>query len=576
MLYSTERRGRISVLAVLAVLLGSAHQGEVHAGGEGRGVRAVSPRGRPAAGRDAHPARRAVARSPARARLGRTRAARTTANRARAARATANRARAARATVRPASLERVRLSALRRRSIASLRASTVRTDHGRFTTAAPKQYPHQWSWDSAFIAMGLAHVDPRRAAEELTSLFAAQWPSGKVPHIVYNRRAPRDSYFPDPARWRSPAATASRRPPPGIDSSGLINPPVHAIAALEVYRAASRGGPAARAAARRQLVELYPKLVSWHRYLLTERDPEGSGLVTILHPWESGMDNSPRWDAPLSRVQVDNQRLPPYQRRDRTNAAAESRPSDAHYDQFMWLVELYKESGYDDGAVQRPGAYPFRVKDVFMSAMLVRANESLLEIARIVRAPAADRAVIAGWRDRGRRGLERRWDPELGGMTDLDLVSGQPIRVRTVANFAGLVAGRLSPEKRAAQLALLDSKHFAGHPGLARKLPPSTSPSERSYDPKNYWRGPSWPIMNWILWRALRENGAPGRAERLRRDSLDQIARRGAAEYFDARNDTPYGSMADGRPAQSWTHAFVLAATGPAPAPSRAAPPSRR
>ncbi|MBD0358722.1 MAG: glycoside hydrolase, partial [Rubrobacter sp.] len=28
-----------------------------------------------------------------------------------------------------------------------------------WTRPAPALYPHQWSWDSAFIALGLAHLD---------------------------------------------------------------------------------------------------------------------------------------------------------------------------------------------------------------------------------------------------------------------------------------------------------------------------------------------------------------------------------------------------------------------------------
>jgi len=47
-------------------------------------------------------------------------------------------------------------------------------DLGGWTKAAPRLYPHQWSWDSAFIAIGLAHLDTRRAAQELRVLFAAQ------------------------------------------------------------------------------------------------------------------------------------------------------------------------------------------------------------------------------------------------------------------------------------------------------------------------------------------------------------------------------------------------------------------
>ncbi len=58
-----------------------------------------------------------------------------------------------------------------------------KNDMGGWTKAAPELYPHQWSWDSAFIAIGLAHLDTARAARELLTLFAHQWKSGKVsPH----------------------------------------------------------------------------------------------------------------------------------------------------------------------------------------------------------------------------------------------------------------------------------------------------------------------------------------------------------------------------------------------------------
>ncbi|MCW2894139.1 MAG: hypothetical protein JWO75_3628, partial [Actinomycetia bacterium] len=58
-------------------------------------------------------------------------------------------------------------------------------DAGSWTRAAPVLYPHQWSWDSAFIAIGWAHLDVRRAMTELEQLFAAQWATGMVPHLVF-------------------------------------------------------------------------------------------------------------------------------------------------------------------------------------------------------------------------------------------------------------------------------------------------------------------------------------------------------------------------------------------------------
>ncbi len=38
---------------------------------------------------------------------------------------------------------------------------------GTWTCPARGIYPHQWLWDSCFIAIGLARYDPERAAGEL-------------------------------------------------------------------------------------------------------------------------------------------------------------------------------------------------------------------------------------------------------------------------------------------------------------------------------------------------------------------------------------------------------------------------
>ena len=53
--------------------------------------------------------------------------------------------------------------ALRDQAAAVLRGN----DAGGWTKASPLLYPHQWSWDSAFIAIGWAHLDVRRAMTEL-------------------------------------------------------------------------------------------------------------------------------------------------------------------------------------------------------------------------------------------------------------------------------------------------------------------------------------------------------------------------------------------------------------------------
>ena len=102
-------------------------------------------------------------------------------------------------------------------------------DAGTWTKASPHLYPHQWSWDSAFIAIGWAHLDVRRAMIELEQLFAAQWSTGMVPHIVF-RAGPDQPYFPGPQWWDCAISPAA--PPLPLQTTGICQPPVHALADL--------------------------------------------------------------------------------------------------------------------------------------------------------------------------------------------------------------------------------------------------------------------------------------------------------------------------------------------------------
>ena len=421
-------------------------------------------------------------------------------------------------------------------------------DVGGWTLAAPSLYPHQWSWDSAFIAVGLAHLDTGRAAAEIRSLLDHQWKNGKIPHIVFNPAAPPESYFPGPEHWSS-AAEAPDAPDGPTRTSGLLQPPVHALAVRRILEVAESRGEGV-SLARESLREFYPKLLAWHRYLLTARDPEGSGLVTIYHPWESGTDNSPRWSAALGRVEVGE--MPDYMRLDLAHVPDPSeRPTGPEYDRFIWLVEVVKRAGCDDVVLHETS--PFLAKDVLASAILVRANEALLEIGEVAGAPDEDRATIRAWIERGRRGLDGRWDPNLGLCLDYDLRAGEPLRARTIAGFAPLIAGAGTPDRLQTNIEVLDSRTFAGHPKLRRPLSPSTSPEEPGFHPRSYWRGPVWPVMSWLLWWALLRSGDPERAARLRSHALAQLSDGRFGEYYE-----PFTGEALGSDDQSWTAAVAL------------------
>jgi glucosylglycerate hydrolase len=417
-------------------------------------------------------------------------------------------------------------------------------DTGASTKPAPALYPHMWSWDSALIAIGIAQYSVERAVQEMRSLFRGQWKNGMIPQIQFNPDVPPEAYFPDAGRWDVHAASPDA--PAGVATSGIMQPPVHAIAVRAICDLAD--SYQARAIAQ----EFYGPLREWHRYLMSARDPEVSGLVTIVHPWESGMDNSPRWDRALARIEVPDGELPPFTRRDFSHVSDPSqRPTDDDYRRYMWIVEVLKRGEYRVDRIY--DELPFRVKDIVSSAILVAANESLIQIANLADADFDDLDLIEAWINRGRTGLAEQWDERVDQCLDLDLVDGESIAVRTIAAFAPVLAGQLTLARRAALTGMWRSGSFLGHPDLRWPLPTSTSPDEPTFNPTRYWRGPVWPVMNWLLWWAWTRIGEFDIADELRVNALAQVSEGGFYEYFD-----PVTGQGLGSDAQSWTAAAVL------------------
>lgn len=190
---------------------------------------------------------------------------------------------------------------LSREALSARAAHVLRSnDLGTMTTAAPLLYPHMWSWDAAFIAIGLATVSVDRAITEIDTLLAAQWRNGMIPHIVFS--AASHSYFPGAECWES--SRLAKSAPTEPETSGICQPPVHALAVQRILKAADRRGDGERRTASDFFDRTWPRLLGWHRWLAEARDPDGVGRVTIHHGWESGMDNSPRWDGPYARMVV--------------------------------------------------------------------------------------------------------------------------------------------------------------------------------------------------------------------------------------------------------------------------------
>ncbi|MFD0314884.1 MGH1-like glycoside hydrolase domain-containing protein [Streptomyces flavalbus] len=427
------------------------------------------------------------------------------------------------------------------------RAARVLEGNWTGTSTVPSRglYPHQWSWDSAFIAIGLRHLSPLRAQTELETLLAAQWRDGRVPHIVFNPSVPLDAYFPSPDFWRSSTAGRAAGAPRTVQTSGIVQPPVHALAAWLVHRA-----DPGLSRARGFLSTVYPRLAAWHRYLLHRRDLGGGGLASVVHPWEQGMDNSPCWDAPLARVTPAPARS--FRRADLDHGSPEDRPTDLDYGRYVRLAADYRDRGYDDGTHGHPHqaqAHAFAVEDPAFNALLIASEHALAAIAHELGATGTARHARA---ERLTEVLiERLWDPAHGMFLCRDVVGGGLVPERGVSGLVPLLLPTLPRETAATLVRTMCGPHF-GLGGLTR-LVPSYDLRGEAFDPHRYWRGPAWFNTAWLLERGLRLHGERGRADALRRAVLHTADTSGFAEYVD-----PYTGESCGTTDFGWTAALAL------------------
>jgi len=136
---------------------------------------------------------------------------------------------------------------------------------------SPGQYNGVWNWDSAFHALAVSYFDAELAYEQFEIFFDFQGDDGIFPDVIYNDGRIKDNYS---------------------------KPPVFPWAFVEVYKRCPKPEILNKA------YDCYCKNLSfWNN----NRMDKQCGLyyydarwVDGDHPthqkWESGMDNSPRWD----------------------------------------------------------------------------------------------------------------------------------------------------------------------------------------------------------------------------------------------------------------------------------------
>lgn len=404
----------------------------------------------------------------------------------------------------------------------------IENHRGAYTVPAPGLYPHQWSWDSAFIAIGVRHLSPRRAQRELEALFSAQWADGRIPQIVFDLSRD-DDYAPGAAFWRSDLIPGS----PVVPTAGLVQPPNHALATWLVHEKDPE-----ESRRRGFLQRAYPRLLAWHSYLADSRTTT-SELAHVVHPWESGMDNSPFWDAPLAAIgETDHE---PTSRPDLMHAAAGHRPSNREYGKYLYLAARYRDQRCGDLDEE----YPFRLQDPAFNAIWARSELAMAQIAEEVGAEP-DQHVKRSLAITD--ALESLWHQELQIYVARDVRTGALQPYRTVSGLVPLLLPSLPHADEL--LATLCSPHFGL--GVAILVPSHDLVAE-TFDAARYWRGPSWFNTAWLIAQALMERGDQESARQLTAAMADTALAHNFPEYVDPHTAAPRGTARF-----SWTAALTV------------------
>jgi Glycosyl hydrolase family 63 C-terminal domain len=352
-----------------------------------------------------------------------------------------------------------------------------------FTCPATPRYRHQWYWDSCFHAIAWRHFDVARARAELRTLLRAGRLDGFVPHT---------SFWDRPAYWRR-APFYGTTSTFGSTGTATIQTPLLAVA-WELVAAASDDEPGFA-------YEALPQLRLHYDWLDRERDPDGDGLLTVIHPDESGLDDSPKYDEVFGWM-------------------CHYRPG------YFWLIERYRRLGYD--AREIVDRYDEHIEDVLVNvcyALSLRALSRLDAEHGTVYEARAERTEAAL--------LERCYDERTGLFFDLAGRAERPVTISTWSSLAPLALTALPEDirRRIVEQQLVDPRRYRAAYGI-----PSVSREEPSFRPGfslwRCWRGPSWMNTAWLLVPAMRELGYADDADRVVASLAAAADRGGFREYY--------------------------------------------
>ena len=387
-----------------------------------------------------------------------------------------------------------------------------------------KLYPAQWNWDSGFIALGYSYFNLKFALEEIKTLLRGQWKDGMIPHILFHDL--NTNYYPNHSVW----ACGNK-----IHSSGITQPPVLAII-LKIILDKNK----IKEKEISKIKNIIKKIKKYHEWFIKYRDPNNSGLVSILHPWESGYDNSPLWDEPMNKIKVEKNLK--YKRGDNKVVNPKYRPLDIDYDRYVTIKNHLRKNKYNPKKLYNKSL--FNVVDVGFNSIFLKANKDLIKLLKKFNLKCRD---LQKYISHSEKQIAKLYNKKKNNFINLDLKNKKKITIPSITNYFILFAD-LKDKKTNNKII----KNLKKHNSKEKLFFSSVKPNHNTFEEKRYWRGPVWINCNWIIYQGLK-NKDKNFAKKVKKQTIDLVKKKGFHEYYSCKTGEGFGANNF-----SWTASLFL------------------
>ena len=376
-----------------------------------------------------------------------------------------------------------------------------------------KLYPAQWNWDSAFIALGYSYFNLNYAIKEITTLLDGQWKDGMVPHILFHN--PNTNYYPNYTAWNCGNK---------IRSSGITQPPILATILKLILDKNKISNKQTK-----EIKKIVKKIIRFHEWFIKFRDPNKTGLVSILHPWESGYDNSPIWDEPMAKVTIEKNLK--YKRADNKLIKPDQRPLNIDYDRYVSIKNNLRKKKYNPKEIFKSSL--FNVVDVGFNSLFLKANKDLIQISNKFN---IETPKISNYVKVTEKNILKLYDKKKGIFFSKDIRNNKKIYIPSITNYFILFAD-LDNDFINNRLI----KNLKNHNKNDKYFFSSIKPSHNSFEEKRYWRGPVWINCNWFIYQGLKNKDLKF-SNYVKKKTIKLLEKSKFYEYFSCKNGQPMGA----------------------------------